>query len=77
LTVVERGEPNTFPKKDEIPLFFFHDVVFFPASSEYLLDDETDTASPSGGVALIDRSPMEKLADWRREGLINFAFGVV
>ena len=66
-----------FPRKDEMPLFFFHEVAFLPASSEYLFDDEMDTESPSGGVALAERSPMEKLADWRKDGLIIFAFGVV
>lgn len=63
--------------KDDIPLFFFHGAVFFPASSEYLFEDETDAPSASGGVTLVDRSPVEKLADWRNDGLIIFALGVV
>lgn len=77
LTPLERGEPKTLPMKDDIPLFFFHVDEILLASSEYLLDDEVDEASPSGGVALIELSPIEKLADWRRAGLIIFAFGVV
>ena len=73
---MERGEPKTLPMKEEMPLFFFHGVEF-RASSEYRF--EVDLAvSGSGGVPLlIDRSPMEKLADWRKDGLIIFAFGVV
>lgn len=59
--------------KEENPLFFFHGVKFFPlASSEYLFD-EIDAESASGGVALTERSPIEKLADWRREGVNIFA----
>ena len=59
-----------------MPLFFFHGVEFL-ASSEYLLDVDV-VVSESGGVTLLtDRSPMEKLADWRNDGLIIFAFGVV
>lgn len=77
LTLFERGEPKTLPIKLENPLFFFQGVEFFPfASSEYLLE-ETDDVSASGGAALPERSPMEKLADWRKEGVIIFAFGVV
>ncbi len=73
---MDRGEPKTLPMKEEMPLFFFHGVEFL-ASSEYLFDVDVPV-SGSGGVALlIDRSPMEKLADWRNDGLIIFAFGVV
>jgi len=64
---------------EEIPLFFFHDVVFFDpfASSEYRFDavDPLPESNRAGSVP--DRSPMEKLADWRSDGLIIFAFGVV
>lgn len=59
-----------------MPPFFFHGVEF-RASSEYLLEVD-GRESESGGVPLlIDRSPMEKLADWRKDGLVIFAFGVV
>jgi len=77
LTLFDRGDPRTLPIKEEIPLFFFHGVEFFLASSEYLFDDETETESVSGGVALTVRSPIEKLADWRKDGLIIFEFGLV
>jgi len=49
--------------KEEMPPFFFQGVKLFPASSEYLFDDATETESVSGGVALTVRSPIEKLAD--------------
>ena len=62
--------------KEEMPLFFFHGVEFL-ASSEYLFDVDGPVSESGGVPLLIDRSPMEKLADWRKEGLIIFAFGVV
>jgi len=79
LTLLDLGEPKTLPIKEESPLFFFQGAELFPlASSEYLFEECTDEVSAaSGGVLFIERSPMEKLADWRKEGVIIFAFGVV
>lgn len=62
--------------KEEMPLFFFHGAEFF-ASSEYLFDLIV-ALSESYRVMLSDeRSPIEKLADWRNDGLIILVFGVV
>ena len=62
--------------KDEMPLFFFQGVEFL-ASSEYRFEVDVPVSESGGVPLLIDRSPMEKLADWRKDGLIIFAFGVV
>ncbi len=79
MTLLALGEPKTLPIKEESPLFFFQGVELFPlASSEYRFEECIDEVSTSGGVPVfIERSPIEKLADWRREGVIIFAFGVV
>lgn len=78
LTLFDLGEPKTLPMREESPLFFFHDAEPLPlASSEYLLEECIDDVSASGGVLFIDRSPIEKLADWRSEGVIILEFGVV
>ena len=63
--------------KEEKPLFFFHGVEFFPLASSEFLFDEMDAESASGGVALTERSPIEKLADWRSEGVSILELGVV
>lgn len=76
LTLLDRGEPKTLPMKEEMPLFFFHGVEFL-ASSEYLFDVDVPVSESAGVPLLIERSPMEKLADWRKDGLIILAFGVV
>ena len=61
-----------------MPLFFFTEVADFPplASSEYRLDLER-LDSESDGVVLMERSPMEKLEEWRTVGLIMLALGAV
>jgi hypothetical protein len=70
-----RGDPKTLVIKLENGLFFFHGAAFL-ASSEYLLG--VLKPDPDGGGALsLVRSPIEKLADCRKDGFIVRMFGVV
>ena len=70
-----RGEPKTVVIKLEKELFFFHGAAFL-ASSEYLLGvPEPDPWE--GGVVSLVRSPIEKLADCLKDGLIVRTSGVV
>ena len=59
---------------DEMPLFFLHDVeLLVPFVSSELRFDVEKLLSVSEGIVVIDFSPIEKLDEWRIDGLASFA----
>ena len=70
--LMRRGDPRMVFIRLEKPLVFRNRVAVLESrdSSEYRLAGGVMVGSGRGGVVSMNRSPLEKLADWRRVGVV-------